>query len=78
MGMRNAYIAAGILDLIDYLVIGFIPIAGDAADIAGILAMHFITKNPLYITGLVEIIPGADILPTNLAITYAIDKGLLK
>ena len=63
--MRNFIpLAVGaLLDIIDWLAVGFIPILGDIIDIAGSVYFYKML-GPLGAAGLIELIPGLDILPT--------------
>ena len=68
------WIVVGFLaDLVDWVGIGFIPIIMDAFD----LVMAFIWYRKIGIVGLaaaVEVIPGFDILPTNICLGYLCDQ----
>ena len=56
-----------ILDGIDYLG-GFIPGIGDIFDIIGPIVMYLISKDPLMLWGMAELIPLADFLPIYIAL----------
>ena len=55
------------LDGIDYIG-GFIPGVGDFIDIIGPLTLYFISKDPIMLGGMLELIPLADLIPTNIAL----------
>lgn len=55
------------LDLVDWFVVGLIPILGDAVDVIGIAIMYRYA-GAVAVAGAVELIPLADILPTFIAI----------
>ena len=69
LNIRNIIllILAFILDAIDY-VGGFIPGIGDFIDIIGPLILYFISKDPIMLGGMLELIPITDLLPTNIAL----------
>lgn len=56
-----------VLDVIDYIG-GFIPGIGDILDIVGPIILYSISKDPLMLWGMAEIVPLVDFLPTNLAL----------
>lgn len=60
-------ILALILDAIDY-VGGFIPGIGDFVDVVGPIILYFISKDPIMLGGMLELIPVSDFLPTNIAL----------
>lgn len=63
------------LDLIDYIG-GFIPGIGDILDIFGPLILYIISRDPILLGGLVEIVPLVDFIPTNLGLAaYHIYQG---
>ncbi|HBT81756.1 hypothetical protein A2757_00330 [Candidatus Giovannonibacteria bacterium RIFCSPHIGHO2_01_FULL_48_47] len=80
IGLAAAFLMlgfAGMLDLVDWLGVGSIPLIGDILDIFGGLVIYFWVKikgldqkKPWYISWLagggtlVELIPGGDILPS--------------
>ena len=65
-------VVGGLLDLFDFG-IGMIPIVGDAVDI--LASLYWFKKlGPTGLVGLIEVIPGLDLLPTNLALGYMADQ----
>jgi hypothetical protein len=63
------------LDLFDWIGIGMIPIIGDVVDAAATIFWYKVV-GPIGLTSAIEIIPGLDILPTNIAIgLYADYRG---
>ena len=78
-------IFAGLVDLIDWLVVGSIPLVGDVLDIFTGLIIYFWVKmsgldnaQPWYVSSLgglgtlIELIPGGDLLPTYIAAVLTI------
>jgi len=56
-----------LLDLFDYMVLGFLPIVGDLVD--GVAALYWLkVLGPLGLIAAVELIPLADVLPTNIVL----------
>jgi len=55
-------------DLADWLIVGMIPILGDAFDIMMVIFWYWILKNPIALVGAVELIPFVDVLPVHTAI----------
>ena len=57
------------LDLLDWLLVGMIPLVGDVLDVVGFLYFYFKAKvSYVAAIGAIELIPGLDILPTWTAI----------
>ena len=54
-----------LLDAVDYILIGMIPGLGDVVDAVGILYFCFFL-GPLGVAPAIELVPGLDILPTNM------------
>jgi hypothetical protein len=52
-----------ILDAIDFIG-GFIPIAGDFIDLIGIGLLYYLTGDLVMLSGLIELVPFADFIPT--------------
>ena len=76
--MNYKYILIGLaFDVVDWLIIGMIPILFDILDI-GTMFYWYKQLGTLGISGVVELIPGADILPTNVVLGYLKDKELFK
>jgi len=76
--MKHQYKLIGLLfDVVDWIGLGMIPIIFDVFDI---LTMFFWYKQlgTLGLAGVVELIPGADVLPTNVVLGYLKDKELSK
>jgi len=64
-----AFLVAGGFDIIDYIIpILSLPIIGDAVDIISIPIMYLLIGNYAFINT-AELIPGADVIPTNLIAT---------
>ncbi len=63
-----AFLVAIINDTLDYFVVGSIPVAGDVIDIVSTLILFPIIKTKSIPT-LIELIPGADIIPTYIGVT---------
>jgi len=63
------------LDVFDWAAVGMVPILGDIIDLIG-TAYWFKVLGPIGLATAIELIPGADILPTNLALgIYADSKA---
>ena len=76
VGVREALalIIALIADLADYGVMG-LPIVGDALDLVVGLLLWLVLRSPFVALGLLELVPGVDVLPTWLGATvYALHK----
>jgi hypothetical protein len=76
MTFRWTHLAVGFaFDLFDWLIVGLTPILGDLVDI--LAAVYFYRAVGLIaVSGLIELIPGVDVLPTWTAIgLYASMKG---
>ena len=73
-----ALVIAGILDLVDYGLVGLIPVAGDVLDIIGIVLLYpLIGKYALI--GAVEFVPiVGDLLPTFIASVIMAKAKILK
>ena len=67
-------------DVLDYLVVGLIPVAGDVIDAAAIAALAYLTDSAAYAAGVIELIPipMLDLIPTFTLTTIALDKGWVK
>ena len=78
--MKIKYTLLGFfLDLFDWVVLGFLPVIGDAIDLLGTAFWLHILKSPVALIGAIEFIPLADVLPTNIFIgVYADHKGAKK
>ena len=61
------------LDFFDWALVGAIPVLGDVIDVAAALFWYKIT-GALGLVTLVELVPLADFLPTNLCIGWYIDN----
>jgi hypothetical protein len=65
------------LDVFDWAGIGMIPGLGDIVDVGA--ALFWMSKlGPLGLTELLEVVPGADILPTNMVLGMVIDGRLAR
>jgi len=68
---------AFVLDLADWLIVGLIPIAGDLADVAGILILLPLI-GPMALLGIVEFIPVlGDLSPSFLVAVFLSRVNLL-
>ncbi len=56
-------IIGAFLDVLDYILIGSIPIIGDIVDLIGV-AYFWRVLGPFSLAGLIELMPAFDILPT--------------
>ncbi|RLF38450.1 MAG: hypothetical protein DRN00_04115 [Thermoplasmata archaeon] len=66
-----AFTVAAILDIIDWLIAGMVPVAGDVVDVIGVVVLMLLTGSLWPVVGLVELVPVVgDVLPTFLAVTY--------
>ena len=64
------------LDLVDWVIVGFVPVIGDGLDVLSILFWYWILKSPVALVGAIELVPLADVLPTNILLgLYADSKG---
>ena len=74
--MKWHYTFLGFLfDLFDWVVVGSIPLLGDVVDIIA-TAFWYMRLGPLGLVDAVELIPFADVLPTNIVLGYLADhKG---
>ena len=76
--MKFRYVLIGLaFDIVDWIGIGLIPILFDILDI---LTMFFWYKQlgTIGLADVVELIPGADVLPTNVVLGYLKDKEVSK
>ena len=74
------FVLSALLDVLDYLAVGLVPVAGDVIDIMG-TAVLFYLMGPLGLVGLAELMPLFDVVPTYLALTalaYLKATGRLK
>ena len=64
--MKLPHFIVGLLfDVVDWLVLGFMPILGDLVDLAA--AAYFThVLGPVGLTSALELVPFADFLPTNI------------
>lgn len=66
------------LDVLDWMIVGAIPVAGDVLDVVATL-IWWRVAGTIGLVDLVELVPGADMLPTNLALgLYADNKARQK
>jgi len=65
-----ALVIAGFFDILDYLVVGAIPLAGDILDALAIILL-FPLIGPYALIGAVEFVPILDLLPSNIASVVA-------
>jgi hypothetical protein len=66
--MRVFYTLIGLaLDVFDWLIVGMIPLIGDIVDLAATV-LWLKVLGPVGLAAAVELIPAADILPTNIAL----------
>lgn len=63
-----AFLVALLSDGIDYA-FGFIPGYGDMLDIATAGILFWLTKSPVVLMGLVELVPAEDFIPTWVLVT---------
>jgi hypothetical protein len=70
--LKNTIIGLA-LDVFDWLVVGSIPILGDIVDLAA-TAYWLKVLGPIGFAAAVELIPVADILPTNIALGIYADQ----
>jgi len=70
-------IVGAFLDILDYLLVGFIPILGDIVDLIGV-AYFWRALGPVSLAGLVELLPGLDILPTYTALGVLAYTGAVR
>ena len=80
MKLKNrglVYGAAIVLDGIDYVGVGFVTILGDVIDIISIPIMYkLLGNNLLAVLGAVELVPLADIFPSNTLLALIVDFDL--
>jgi len=73
-GFRHVVVGL-LLDSVDWLGFGAIPVIGDIIDLVGV-AYFWRVLGPIALAGLIELIPVADILPTYTALgVYAYMRG---
>jgi hypothetical protein len=73
-GLQHLVVGA-LLDLVDYLAVGLVPILGDIVDLIGV-AYFWRVLGPVSLAGLLEAVPGMDVLPTFTALgAYAYMTG---
>jgi hypothetical protein len=73
-GFQHIVVGA-LLDLVDYLAVGLAPILGDIVDLIGV-AYFWRVLGPVSLSGLLEVVPGMDVLPTFTALgAYAYMTG---
>lgn len=69
---------AGFLDMVDYLLVGLIPVAGDILDIIGVVVL-FPLIGPYSFIGFTELIPVlGDLVPSFLVAVFLSRTNLLK
>lgn len=54
-----------VLDAVDWIAVGLIPVLGDIVDVVGAFIWYRLI-GPLGIASLIELVPLVDILPTNM------------
>ncbi len=63
---RLRHVLVGVaLDALDYLALGFTPIIGDFIDLAGAFYFYKVL-GPVGLSSALELVPLADVLPTNI------------
>ena len=78
MKFKLSYFLAGlIMDGADYIIVGSLPIIGDIFDLMCMGFWYVVAKaGPAALAAGIELIPFADVLPTNIAIAlYAGSRG---
>ena len=65
-------------DVFDLLIIGLLPILGDAFDVGMIVLWYTVLKSPVALVGAIELIPLADILPIHTALGLYADMKVKK
>ena len=61
-------------DVFDWIGIGFMPILADVVDVAATVFWFTQRAGVVSLGSLIEVIPVADVLPTNIAIGYYLDN----
>lgn len=63
-----------LLDTLDWIGIGMIPILLDVVDVVSAIFWMMILKSPVGLAALIEVIPFADVLPMNIALGLVADS----
>ncbi|MEM4301545.1 MAG: hypothetical protein QXQ70_03125 [Candidatus Caldarchaeum sp.] len=74
----SAILVGGVLDILDWLGAGMVPVIGDVIDLVGI-AYFWRLLGPMALVGLIELVPVLDIAPTWTALGFlAYMRGEMK